>query len=173
MTNLLRIAFLGCGFITAVHSRHLRRCRDTIVPSYASRNIQKAQLFTQRYGGSASYSSYTAAINDSHVDAVVIAVPPSLHHELTLQALNAGKHVLVEKPAFLKTDDYNTIQSARDRTQRVVLVGENDHYKPLAVCLRRLMRKGVIGEMIFAEFRTLAKRLKRAEDWRMVSRRHS
>jgi predicted dehydrogenase len=47
-----------------------------------------------------------------------------------------------------------------------VLVGENDHYKPLAVALRRLLASGVIGEMVFAHFTTIAKRLKAADDWR-------
>jgi predicted dehydrogenase len=48
----------------------------------------------------------------------------------------------------------------------VVLVGENDHYKPLAVRLRRLLADGVIGELVFGLFTTIAKRLKRADDWR-------
>jgi predicted dehydrogenase len=49
------------------------------------------------------------------------------------------------------------VREARDRAGRVVLVGENDHYKPLAVCLRRLLAEGVIGEMVFAHFTTLAR----------------
>ena len=49
---------------------------------------------------------------------------------------------------------------------RVVLVAENDHYKPLAVSLRRLLGRGVIGEMVFAHFTTIARRLKAADDWR-------
>ena len=97
---------------------------------------------------------------------MVIAVPPRFHLELTLEALSAGKHVLVEKPAYLQIKDYLEVVAARDRAGRVVLVGENDHYKPLAVCLRRLLREGVIGEMVFANFTTLAKRLKAADDWR-------
>jgi len=48
----------------------------------------------------------------------------------------------------------------------VVLVGENDHYKPLAVVLRKLVAEGAIGDMVFAHFTTIAKRLKRADDWR-------
>ena len=47
-----------------------------------------------------------------------------------------------------------------------MLVGENDHYKPLAVRLRRLLAEGVIGEMVFAHFTTIAQRLKTADDWR-------
>ena len=48
----------------------------------------------------------------------------------------------------------------------MVLVGENDHYKPLAVVLRKLIAEGAIGEMVFAHFTTIAKRLKTAGDWR-------
>jgi UDP-N-acetylglucosamine 3-dehydrogenase len=100
------------------------------------------------------------------VDAVVIAVPPRYHLDLTLQALAAGKHVLVEKPAFPRVEDYDTVRAARDRAGRVVLVGENDHYKPLAVTLRRIVGEGAIGEMVFAHFTTIARRLKAGDDWR-------
>ncbi len=162
----LRLAFLGCGFITQVHSRNLKSLRREIVCSYASRDKAKADALCRRYGGVASYSAYTAAIEDPRVDAVVIAVPPRFHLELTLRALEAGKHVLVEKPAYLRMEDYRTAVDARNQASRVVLVGENDHYKPLAVCLRRLLADGVIGEMIFGHFESLAKKLKAADDWR-------
>src|SRR5258705_6303126 len=62
--------------------------------------------------------------------------------------------------------NYLTVVEARDRSRRVVLVGENDHYKPLAVCLRRLLAEGVLGEMVFAQFTTIARKLKTADDWR-------
>jgi UDP-N-acetylglucosamine 3-dehydrogenase len=162
----LRIAFLGCGFITRVHSRNLRSLRNEVVCSYASRDLSRAKAFCREHGGVASHESYAAAIEDPDVDAVVVAVPPSFHLELTLQALGAGKHVLVEKPAFPRLADYEAVRTARDRADRLVLVGENDHYKPLAVCLRRLLADGVIGEMIFGHFTTIAHRPKAADDWR-------
>ena len=162
----VHVAFLGCGFITGVHSRHLRRLGGAVRASYASRDAAKAAAFRRRYAGRRSFGSYDEAIADPDVDAVVVAVPPRLHLDLARRALAAGKHVLVEKPACLTLDDYELVRAARERAGRVVLVGENDHYKPLAVCLRRLLREGVIGEMIFAQFTTLAKRLKTAADWR-------
>jgi predicted dehydrogenase len=162
----LRIAFLGCGFITRVHSRHLRSLRDEISCSYASRDRARADAFRREHGGAGSYPDYTAAIQDPNIDAVVIAVPPRFHLDLTLQALEAGKHVLVEKPAYVCMSDYHTVMEARDRSRRVVLVGENDHYKPLAVCLRRLLAEGVLGEMVFAHFTTIARKFKTADDWR-------
>jgi predicted dehydrogenase len=162
----MHVAFLGCGFITEVHSRHVRRLGGAVAASYASRDGAKAEAFRRRFGGEAAFGDYQAAIDDPRVDAVVVAVPPVFHFDLTQRARAAGKHVLVEKPAFLRTEDYETVRAARDRARRVVLVGENDHYKPLAVCLRRLLREGAIGDMVFAHFTTLARRVKAADDWR-------
>ena len=166
MTRPVQIAFLGCGFITGVHSRHLQALRGDVVSRYASRDPERSEAMCRQWRGAGTFPDYAAAIADPAVDAIVIAVPPRFHLDLALQALAAGKHVLVEKPAFLSRADYETVINARDRASRVVLVGENDHYKPLAVTLRRLIAEGAIGEMVFAHFTTIAHRLKRADDWR-------
>ncbi|MEX2273137.1 MAG: Gfo/Idh/MocA family oxidoreductase [Vicinamibacterales bacterium] len=166
MSDPLRIAFLGCGFITRVHSRNLRSLGGNIVCGYASREAARSEEMCRAFSGACTYADYAAAIEDPQVHAVVVAVPPRFHLDLTLQALAAGKHVLVEKPAFLTMADYERVREARDRAGRIVLVGENDHYKPLAVTLRKLLAAGAIGEMVFAHFTTIAKRLKTADDWR-------
>lgn len=166
MSQPLRTVFLGCGFITGVHSFHLRALRTEVACGYASRDRARADAYRRRYRGFASYATYAEALDDPSVHAVVVAVPPKFHLELTLQALQAGKHVLVEKPAFPRMEDYHAVVEARTRADRVVLVGENDHYKPLAVCLRRLLAEGALGEMVFGHFTTLARRLKSADDWR-------
>jgi predicted dehydrogenase len=162
----LRLAFLGCGFITRVHSRHLRSLKADVVTSYASRDKARAAAFCHRYRGTTAYSSYSAAIADPNVDAIVVAVPPRFHLDLTLQALAAGKHVLVEKPAYLRLADYRVAIDARNKAGRVVCVGENDHYKPLAMCLRRLLKEGALGDMVFGHFTSIVRRLKSADDWR-------
>ena len=167
MSEPLHVAFLGCGFITRVHSQYLKGALSgTIVPSYASRDRAKADEFRRQFGGRTAFGSYDDALADPGVDAVVVAIPPSFHLDLTQRALAAGKHVLVEKPAFFHADDYLSIIAQRDRAGRTVLVGENDHYKPLAVCLRRLLADDAIGEMVFGHFMTVALRLKTADDWR-------
>jgi predicted dehydrogenase len=162
----LRVAFLGCGFITEVHSDHLKKLRGEIAPSYASRDLRKAEAYCRRFGGGKAYEGYDAAIADPDIDAVVVAIPPRWHLDLALRALRGGKHVLVEKPAFLTMSEYEAARDARDRAGRVVIVGENDHYKPLAVTLRRLIAEGELGEMVFAQFTSVARRLKTATDWR-------
>src|SRR5262245_54689396 len=108
MAAPLHLAFLGCGFITRVHSRHLRALGGEIVRSYASRDRSRAEQFQAEFGGSRSYGDYASVFADPEIDAVVVAVPPKFHLGLTLDALSAGKHVLVEKPAFPALADYQT-----------------------------------------------------------------
>ena len=162
----IRVVFLGCGFITGVHSTHLRKLGGLFVAGYASRDRARADEYCRRFGGDGVYGDYASAIADPRVDAVVIAVPPAFHRELALQALEAGKHVPVEKPAFPGMPDYELVRAARDRAGRIVLVGENDHYKPLAITLRKLLADDAIGELVFGHFTTIAYRPKSGDDWR-------
>ena len=179
----VHLAFLGCGFITRVHSRHLRKMPSEFVCSYASRDPARAAEYQRRHGGLQHYTGYDEALRDPTVDAVVVAVPPHLHLELALRALELGKHVVVEKPAFSQLDDYRIAIEAREQAGRVVLVAENDHYKPLAVALRRLLdsrdaidvvrrssrnKGGVIGELVFGQFVSVMRKPKSASDWRMT-----
>jgi predicted dehydrogenase len=90
---VLRIAFLGCGFITAVHSWALRPLRHAIQRSYASRDRARADEARRRFSGNASYGDYASAIADPNVDAVVVAVPPRFHLALTLQAAASGQEL--------------------------------------------------------------------------------
>lgn len=162
----LQIVFLGCGYIAEVHSRHLRALPQSWRAGYASRDLARAQRLRDRFGGVRAYDGYAAALADDEVDAVVVAVPPRWHLELTLAAIAAGKHVLVEKPAFPDAADYQAACLARDEGGVCVLVGENDHYKPLAVSLRRLLAEDRIGDLVMASFTTVADRPKAADDWR-------
>lgn len=166
MPGPVHIAFLGCGFITKVHAGHLRALGTDVVPSFASRDRARAEAYRAQFSGKTAWGDYESAIADPGVDVIVVAVPPSFHLDLTLRALAAGRHVLVEKPAFPSMDDYLAVQAARDRSGRIVMVGENDHYKPLAVTLRRLLAERAIGDLVFGHFTTIAHRLKSADDWR-------
>jgi predicted dehydrogenase len=140
--------------------------REEFVASYASRDPQRAEAYRRRFRGEGHYGSYEEALADPKVDAVVVAVPPKYHLDLSVQALEAGKHVLVEKPAFLRIEDFERVMEVRDAVGRTVLVGENDHYKPMAVRLRRLLSEGVIGELVFGLFTSVVRKPKSASDWR-------
>lgn len=162
----LHLAILGCGVIARTHGRHLRALGTDVALSFASRDAARAEDYRRTFGGRRAFGGYAAALDAPDVDAVLVAVPPRFHRQLALDALSAGKHLIVEKPAFPTMDDYLAVREARDRAGRVVLVGENDHYKPLVRTLRGLLADGVVGDMIFVRITTIAARAKAADDWR-------
>lgn len=151
----LNLAFLGCGFATRLHSKTLRNFKQDVNCFYASRDRQKANAFNQEFNGRGYFTSYEAAIHDAKIDAVLVATPPVSHLELTLQALRAGKHVIVEKPPFLQSADFEVIRQTENVSGRRVFVAENYFYKPLAVKLRELMRAEAIGEILFIHVNAL------------------
>jgi UDP-N-acetylglucosamine 3-dehydrogenase len=148
---VIHLAFLGCGAITRTHSRTLASFRPDIRCFYASRDRSRAEAATLRFGGAGCFSSYGAALSDDRVDTVLVATPPESHLELTLRALNQGKNVIVEKPAFLRSADFELVRAAESRAGRRVMVAENYCYKPLARRLQQILKSGRLGEIRFVQ----------------------
>ena len=158
------LAFLGCGGATRMHSRTLRSVDPALERFYASRDAVRAVDFSERFGGAGAFVSYDAALADPRVHAVMIATPPSTHLDLTLRALAAGRHVIVEKPPYLSVADFDRVRRARDAAGRQVLVAENYFYKPMALALRRLLASGALGEVRFIQINALKHQSR--SDWR-------
>ena len=160
----IHLAFLGCGFATRLHSKTLKSLKADVRCFYASRDQQKAMVFNHEFNGSGHFASYDAAIHDARIDVVLVATPPVSHLELTLQALRAGKHVIVEKPPFLQATDFATIRQVQKETGRRVFVAENYFYKPLAFKLRELINNEIIGEILFVQINAI--KLQKTGNWR-------
>jgi UDP-N-acetylglucosamine 3-dehydrogenase len=159
----LRIAFLGCGSATRMHSRTLKGFRG-LERWYASREPARAGAFARELGGAGAFASYDAALADARTDLVLIATPPASHLELTLRALRAGKHVIVEKPPFLASSDFDAVEAAAREAGRQVLVAENYFYKPIAEALRTAIAAGDVGEVRLVAINAL--KHQRTDDWR-------
>lgn len=143
------IALLGCGEAAELHSGTLARIAPAVDRFPASRDADRARAFAREHGGAASFGSYEAALEDERIDVVLVLTPPAHHLEWTLAALAAGKHVIVEKPAFLDATGFDRVEEACRQSGRRVLVAENYHYKPLADALRRLLADGTLGRWLF------------------------
>jgi predicted dehydrogenase len=161
---LVNLAFLGCGEITRTHSRTLRSFHDEVRCFYASRDGTRAAAFARDCRGEGSFHSYAAALADERIDTVLVATPPASHLDLTLSALEQGKDVIVEKPAFPRAADFAAVRAAQRRSGRRVLVAENYCYKPLARALHSIVTSGALGEIRFVHL-DAAKR-QRSAGWR-------
>jgi UDP-N-acetylglucosamine 3-dehydrogenase len=157
------LAFLGCGSITRGHSRTLARSRE-VRRYYASRDRALAEEYSRALGGAGAFGSYQEAMESPNVEVVLVATPPNTHLELTLEALARGKHVIVEKPAFLRSSDFATVRQAAERVGGRVFVAENYAYKPLAGALRRIIASGALGEIRFLHL--VAVKQQRSGGWK-------
>jgi predicted dehydrogenase len=144
----LGVLFLGCGQAATIHSRILRRMPG-VHCAWASRDVRRAEAYRDRFDGRRAFASYEAGLADPEVDVVIVATPTALHRAQALQALDAGKHVIVEKPAFMRSMDADDVGAAAAAAGRRVFVAENYVYKPLARHLRRLVVEGALGEVRF------------------------
>ena len=160
---MIRLAMLGCGKVARAHARRLKRHAGDVSVGFASRDRARAVAYARELGG-AAYGSYEEAIASSEVDVIAVVTPPHLHLELTLAALAAGKHVLVEKPPFPRAADFDAVAEAARRAGRHVYVAENYFYKPSLARLRGLLADGVIGDVLFVHVNAIKQQ--RTGDWR-------
>jgi UDP-N-acetylglucosamine 3-dehydrogenase len=161
---MIRLALLGCGAVARAHGKRLGRHRGDVSLAFASRDRVKAEQFSRELGGVRAFGSYDEAIASPDVDAVFVVTPPHLHLPLTLAALAAGKHVVVEKPPFPRAADFDTVAAAAARAGRRVFVAENYYYKPSLTRLRQLIADGAIGDVLFVQVNAIKRQV--TSGWR-------
>ena len=157
------VLIAGCGVAARIHSRTLRRIGGVEL-FYASRDRARADTYRRRYGGRRAFASYAEGFGEPGVDVVLIATPTAMHLDVAVRALEAGKDVIVEKPAFMRSSDADTVREVASAVGRRVFVAENYAYKPVADHLRRLIEAGDLGDVRFVSLN--ATKRQRLEGWR-------
>jgi len=143
----VRFAVVGCG--TAARHIHLPalRAQGVDVTVFASRSRSSAEARRDEWGSGAVAERWEDAVARDDVDAVVIAVPNSLHHDVAVAAATAGKHVLVDKPMATTTDGADEMIAAAS-TSRVVLVPfQNTRFAAPFVAAQQFVAAGNLGEV--------------------------
>ena len=117
----LGILMLGCGLAARIHSRVLRRIGGVEL-FYASRDVARADAYRERYGGRRAFGSYADGLAEPKVDVALVATPTVTHRDLAIQSLEAGRHVIVEKPAFMRARDADVVREIANAAGRRVFV---------------------------------------------------
>jgi predicted dehydrogenase len=108
----------------------------------------KEPEFTSRYPQARWASSFAEMLADPGLDAVVIATPVPTHYELAKQALEAGKHVFVEKPPAMKTAEIDELVALAEERELVLMPGHLLLYHPGVIKLKQLVDEGALGEVL-------------------------
>ncbi len=98
MNDLLRWGILGTGNIARQFAASFSTAERGRLSAVGSRTLETSRNFAQSFGVPTAHGSYDELVRSPEVDAVYVSLPNSMHHEWTIQALRAGKHVLCEKP---------------------------------------------------------------------------
>lgn len=142
----VRWGILGTGLIAGLQTSDLVE-HGFSVQAVGSRNLATARDFAGRFRLPAAHGSYEALVNDPEVDVVYVSSPHPFHYENALLALNAGKHVLVEKPFAMNEWQAREIVDLAASKGLVALEAMWTRYLPHMVRVRELIGSGVLGEV--------------------------
>jgi predicted dehydrogenase len=148
MKSPLRIGILGAARIaSAAMVEPARVVEGASVVAVAARTQAKADAFARKHRIARAYQGYQTLIDDPTLDAVYIALPNSLHCEWTVRALEAGKHVLCEKPLASNASEAEQMAAAANSAGRVLAEGIHNRYHPLTARITDIVRGGELGEI--------------------------
>ena len=145
----LRWGVLGTARIVRKTVPALQRTKNGQVAAVASRDEARAEACAETYGISQAFGSYAALLDSPDIDAVYITLPNALHYEWVIRSLEAGKHVLCEKPLALSAAECEDVKRMSEKTGFKVLEGFMYRFHPRFEKLQELLRAEVIGELTF------------------------
>lgn len=148
MTQQLKTALVGIGKVTDMHARALAKLKESAFTAVCSRNREKAEAFAGKYHIRA-YTDVAEMVSREHIDVVVICTPHPNHREPTIAALEAGAHVLIEKPLASSLEDCDAmIEASRRCGKQIGVVCQRRWYRP-AMRVKEAIDAGKIGEPVF------------------------
>jgi predicted dehydrogenase len=143
----VRIGIISTAVIASKVCQGIHAARGATPAAVASRDPAKAKAWAKKHRVPRSFGSYQALLEDPDIDAVYIALPPSMHHEWTIRAAEHGKHVLCEKPIALNyTQAKEMVDACRQHCVQL-MDGVFWVHHPRAVHLRKTLDKGVLGQI--------------------------
>jgi predicted dehydrogenase len=150
----LRIGVLGAARIAPMALiRPARRVPEVEVAAIAARDPGRARKFAERHGIRRVHEGYAALLADPEIDAVYNPLPNGLHCEWTIRALEAGKHVLCEKPLAANAEEAERMASAARSSGRELVEAFHWRYHPLAERMREIVAGGSLGAVRRIEVR--------------------
>jgi len=145
---MINIGIIGCGKIA--QKRHIPEYLENVdanLVGFYDLNQARAKEISETFGGNA-FNSIEDLLADPSIDAVSVCTANHTHAAITIQALQAGKHVLCEKPMATKLEDCQGMVDAANKAGKVLVIGQNQRLTKTHKKARELIRNGEIGQII-------------------------
>lgn len=146
------VAILGTGNVAKGHLMAIQATEGAELVALGTRVRERGEAWAVEQGVSCPiYSDLESLLADEQVDIVIICTPNNQHAQQTIQVARAGKHILIEKPVALNLQDLRAMEAAVQESGVRTLVSFVLHWNPALNIAKRLVAKGVIGDVFLAE----------------------
>ena len=152
MADRVRIGIIGSGGIAGAHVRAYQQMPDVEIVAVADVIPGKAQDFIRQHGltGAQAFEDHRRLL-ELDLDGVSVCTPNVAHHQTSVDALNAGKHVLTEKPMAVTLEQAVDMARTAKRTGKILTVGFQPRYDPNMQMVKRIVRSGQLGKVYYVE----------------------
>jgi predicted dehydrogenase len=144
---VLGVGIIGTGWWAGEHAKAIADVDGTRLVAFSGRARARIDAYQRAYGGDA-YDDYRRLLERPDVDAVVIAVPHNAHASIAIDALDAGKHVLLEKPMARDRRECLAIVAAARRSSKLFMLGLTHHFQPEMAAAKALVDRGELGSIV-------------------------
>jgi predicted dehydrogenase len=147
----LRTAVFGTGFVGRVHLEAIRRLGYVDLCAIGEPQIEKATQLAAEFGAEKAEADYHRILEDKTVDAVHVCTPNFMHAPIAKDALQAGKHVICEKPLATSVKEAQDLVATAHSTKRRNATSHNLRYYPMVQHMRRMVEDGDLGEILVVQ----------------------
>lgn len=158
----IKVGVIGCGGIAnGKHLPALSRKSDMIeIVAFCDTNKERAIKAAKEYGTADAFvcTDYRELIAIPQIDVVHVLTPNVSHAEITCAALDAGKHVMCEKPMASTPEDAKKMLEARDRSGKLLTIGYQNRYRQDSITLKQMCERGDLGDIYYARAHAIRRR---------------
>ena len=144
----VKVGVVGLGDHGARHTRIFSELSDAQVIAVCSRTEERAKEIASKYGVPKWYTDYREMMQDSDIAAVDVVTEVARHAEVVLEALQRGKHVLVEKPLTLSLEETDSILDLATKQKRVLMVCWVERFDPRKSLIKQKIESGGLGDLV-------------------------
>jgi predicted dehydrogenase len=144
---VIGVGIIGAGWWAGEHAKAIARTPNARLVGFSSRSPERVAAFKATHGG-AGYDDYRRLLDRADVDTVAIAVPHDVHAAIAIEALQAGKHVLLEKPMARNREECAAIAAAARESPKTFMLGLTHHFIPAVATAKAIIERGNLGEVV-------------------------
>lgn len=157
----LKVGIIGCGGIAnGKHMPSLLKAEQAEMVAFCDIVLEKAEAAAKEFGGenASVYTNYVELLQDKSIDVIHVCTPNISHAEISIAAMEAGKHVMCEKPMAKTTAEAKSMIEAAERTGKKLTIGYQNRFRKDSDYLHQVCENGELGDIYYAKAKAIRRR---------------